>query len=264
MWWHETSWPTIDALPKDRPVVIPLGACEQHGRHLPVFVDTIQVTAIAEQVERRLAEQVIVTPTFWLGSSHHHLDFPGTVSVRPTLYTQVIQDVARSILRAGFRRLFFLNGHGGNEVPGAQALADLVATDDLADAAHLTFASWWQVGGQSLKADRHDMASPQITHACEYETSMMLFLRPDLVQQQLAQDVELVLDKQWCVTGGVKVFRRFHRLTDTGNMGSPSTASSEKGQSICNAVVDDIVAFLESFAGWPDLPAQGPVRQGGQ
>src|SRR5436189_4959196 len=105
MLWQELSWPAIAAANKQTPVVIPLGSCEQHGQHLPLFVDTIQVSAIAERVERALAEQVFLMPTLWLGSSHHHKDFPGTISVPPLLYARVIQDVARCVMRAGFRRI---------------------------------------------------------------------------------------------------------------------------------------------------------------
>ena len=83
MLWHEKKWPEIENLSKDLPVISPLAACEQHGHHLPVFVDAIQVTEIAEQVEQNMADQVLLLPTFWLGSSHHHKDFPGTISLSP-------------------------------------------------------------------------------------------------------------------------------------------------------------------------------------
>src|SRR5688572_5522517 len=119
MYWHEQTWPAIQQMNKQLPVVVPLGSLEQHGHHLPLFVDSIQVTEIAQRVERALTKGVLLLPTQWLGSSHHHMDFPGTVSVLPGLYAQVIKSIAKSILNAGFRRIFFLNGHGGNEVPGA-------------------------------------------------------------------------------------------------------------------------------------------------
>jgi len=171
MLWHEQSWPTIQSLDKETPVVIPLGSLEQHGRHLPLFVDSIQVTTIAERVEQVLHDQILLTPTLWLGSSHHHKDFPGTISARPSLYSKIIITIAISILQAGFRRLLFLNGHGGNEVPVAQALAELAAQDDDANNAYLTYSSWWAVGGEGIKPDKHDLTTPFVSHACEYETS---------------------------------------------------------------------------------------------
>ncbi len=123
MLWNELSWPSIDAMNRDRPVVIPLGSCEQHGHHLPVFVDTIQVQAVADGVERAISQRILMLPAIWVGSSHHHIDYPGTISLPPEVYTTVIRHVAKSVLQAGFKRLFFLNGHGGNGIPVSQALA---------------------------------------------------------------------------------------------------------------------------------------------
>ena len=262
MLWHEQSWPQIKELPKQLPVVVPLGSCEQHGHHLPLFVDTIQVTSVAQRVEERMKDRMLLTPVLWLGSSHHHLDFPGTISVRPSLYSQMIQEVARSIIAAGFKRIFFLNGHGGNEVPASLALSELVATEDSADDCYLSFASWWRVGAEGLKPARHGAVSPEITHACEYETSFMLFLRPDLVKHEKAREASPVLDRKWNQSemgGRVRSFRRFHRLTAAGSMGRPKSATAEKGRSMFEAVVDEVVGFLDDFAKWPELPAIGPA-----
>jgi creatinine amidohydrolase len=258
MLWQEQSWKQISELPKQLPVVVPLGSCEQHGEHLPVFVDSIQVQAVAERVDQRLGRSVLTLPTLWLGSSHHHKDFAGTISVRPSLYEQMIAEVARSILHAGFRRIFFLNGHGGNETPATNALTELVATEDQADDSYLCFASWWQVGKDALRPERHGMTTPEITHACEYETSFMLFLRPDLVHIDRAQAHQPVLNSAW--RPRVKMFRRFHRLTPTGSMGDPTVASSAKGQGMLEGVVSEIVAFLQEFPNWPELGPIGAKR----
>ena len=262
MWWHEQSWPRIEQLDKQIPVVLPLGSCEQHGHHLPLFVDSIQVEEIATNVEKALGDRVLVLPTQWLGSSHHHKDFPGTITLSPSLYTSLVQEMARSILRAGFRRLFFLNGHGGNQVPGAQALTELVAEDDLADDAYLSFGSWWHVGRDSITPQGLGLESPHVTHACEYETSFMLAVRPDLVHLDKAREGDPVLKSDWFTFedgGRVSVYRRFHRMTASGSMGKPSAASGEKGSAILDAVVRDVVAFLEDFASWPALrPLKAP------
>jgi creatinine amidohydrolase len=258
MLWHELSWPAIQATDKNIPVVIPLGSCEQHGHHLPLLTDTIQVTALAEQVEQHLRDKILLTPTLWLGSSHHHKDFPGTLSVLPSLYTQVIQSITQCVLQAGFRRLFFFNGHGGNEVPAAQALSELVAADDHADDAYLVFASWWQIGKDAIEPKRHGMATANITHACEYETSMMLFMRPDLVDTEKACDPTPAFKSPW-LSRGVQRFRRFHRLTPTGNFGQPTAATANKGQAMSAAIIQDVASFLQDFATWPDLPPLKPL-----
>lgn len=261
MWWQEMKWTAIESANKEQPVVIPLGSCEQHGRHLPLFVDTIQVTAIAERVESALRDRVLLLPPLWLGCSEHHRDFPGTISVPPSLYTQMIKAVTRSVLAAGFRRIFFLNGHGGNETPGTQALAELVGEDEQAAAAWLALASWWQVGKRALAAERLGMSTAQLSHACEYETSFMLAVRPDLVNLPAAQEGSPVLDNEWHHSergGRVQVFRRFHRLTASGSLGHPSQATSEKGRAMVAGVSEEVIRFLEDFSTWPSLPVKKP------
>ncbi|MFA9478476.1 creatininase family protein [Phycisphaerales bacterium AB-hyl4] len=257
MKWQEQTWPSIAAMDKATPVVIPLGSIEQHGHHMPLCTDTVQVTAIAERAEAALGERAIFLPPLWLGSSHHHLDFAGTLSLKPTLYTQVIQDLATSVLQAGFRRLFFLNGHGGNETPVAQALTELSDLQPMAADALLAFASWWSVGKPD--ATKLGMQSPGITHACEYETSLMLHLRPDLVKQDLASDAPTILDSPWLKgEKRVTLFRRFSRMTATGSLGQPTAASEAKGASVLEAVSADVVAFVSEFASWSMPETLGP------
>jgi len=262
MLWHELSWPALDKVDREIPVVIPLGSCEQHGRHLPVFVDSIQVTAIAEQVEKKMSRKILLTPTLWLGSSHHHRDFPSIISLPPSLYTQMIQQVATCILDIGFRRIFFLNGHGGNETPGSQALTELVNLNDQANDAYLVFASWWKLGSDALAPAKHGMKTENLSHACEYETSFTLFLRPDLVKLAEARDTPPVIDNKWFsserLSGKVAVFRRFSRFTAAGNYGKPSAATAEKGRAMFEGIVGEVGAFLKDFAAWPALPQLGP------
>ncbi|MBA3708666.1 MAG: creatininase family protein, partial [Planctomycetes bacterium] len=179
MRWHESTWTRIGRMDRGTPVVIPLGSIEQHGPHLPLAVDTIQVEAIADRLEHRLGDRALFLPTQWLGSSHHHMDFTGTISLRPSLYGQLVQELARCVLAHGFTRVLFLNGHGGNEAPATAALSELVATDDRADRACIAFSSWWKAGRDALAPERHGMTTPSISHACEYETSLLMALRPE-------------------------------------------------------------------------------------
>ena len=263
MLWHEKTWPDIKALNKGLPVVVPLGSLEQHGHHLPLLVDTIQVQRIAEDIERRLPEKILLLPTLWLGSSDHHRDFPGTISVAPSLYTNMIKDVVRSILSAGFSRILLLNGHGGNAVPGSQALSELVAEDDRVDSAYLLFASWWDLARDALAAEKHGMQSPALTHACEYETSLMMALRGDLVRLERAQEAAAVLDNCWTHSELMTWASPRISLTRSDRPLIPNSRlffgfTSEVAHLDRQTVVDEVVAMLEDFASWPDLPAIGP------
>jgi creatinine amidohydrolase len=208
-----------------------------------------------------MRDRILMLPTLWLGSSHHHIDFAGTVSLPPELYTSVIKQVASCVMRAGFKRIFFLNGHGGNEIPVAQALAAMVAESDQADDAYLSIASWWQVGRDALKPEKHGLTTPQISHACEVETSMMLAIRPELVKMDRAKTPTPVLKTDWFnfeYGGKVGVYRRYRRQTAPGNMGSPSAGTKGKGESMLKLVVADVIQFIGDFAKWPELPAIGP------
>jgi creatinine amidohydrolase len=261
MLWHEKSWPELKSIDKETPVIVPLGSIEQHGHALPLVVDTLQVSTVADRAEKTLADRALFLPTQWLGCSHHHKDFPGTVSLLPDVYSMMIQSIARSVLRAGFRRLFFLNGHGGNQIPASQALIQLVAEDDGADGALLAFSSWWAVGKDSIQQHQVGTTTKSISHACEYETSLVLAIRPDLVNRAAIIDEPSALETPWYANesgGKVSVFRRFHRMTTSGSMGQPSAATAQKGAAILDAVVKDVVAFVDDFRGWPLPQKLGP------
>lgn len=247
--WQKLKCIDIRSANKDLPVVIPLGSMEQHGHQLPLGTDTLQVSSIADEIEESLQPEVLVLPVLWLGSSQHHLAFPGTLSVRPSLDSTMVIELAECTLRAGFQQLSLLNGHGGNEVPTAQAPVELTATSALADDKLIAFESWWAVGTPDVS--QVGMATPAISHACEFETSLMLMLRPDVVEHHLAKDVAVPIESEWLVgSKRVQPFRRIDPVAGSGDLGQPTVASPLKGQSLYDAVVQDVVAFLRVLATW--------------
>ncbi|HAN96312.1 MAG TPA: creatininase, partial [Planctomycetaceae bacterium] len=121
----DMTWPEIDRLDRATPVVIPIAAVEQHGHHLPLGTDSLLLGEIVRRVAERLEDQVLFLPLQWLGNSHHHLDFPGTLSAPPRLYLDLLVSLAENLVTHRFRRLVFLNGHGGNTTPSQQAIFEL-------------------------------------------------------------------------------------------------------------------------------------------
>src|ERR671929_2095017 len=108
----EMTAPEIGALPREATLVVaPIAACEQHSRHLPVFTDTILVTAVAEGVEQRLPERVLLLPTMWFGASSHHLRFGATLSAEVDTHITMLCDLLTPLLDDGHQRLLLLNGH---------------------------------------------------------------------------------------------------------------------------------------------------------
>ncbi len=256
MHWGELSWPQVEKLDKNTVVVAPVASMEQHGRHLPLLTDTILVSEVAARAQAELGDATLWLPPLWLGSSGHHMDFPGTLSVPVGVYSEVIKSLTRSILKAGFTRILYLCGHGGNEIPTSQALADLASESEEANASLLAVTCYWTLAGAALDPARHGMKQAALAHACEYETAMMLVTRPDLVAMKQAVAPPAAIDTRWwsSETGGpVNVFKRFGRLTDSGAMGRPAEATAEKGRALLEAVTAELVRFVRDFATWPLL-----------
>src|SRR5271156_7053992 len=115
MRFHEMTFPQLRQVARATTVVLaPIAACEQHSHHLPTFTDTILVTGVAEGVEQRLPQQVLLLPTQWLGASAHHLRFGATLSAEVDTHIDMLCDLLRPLLDDGYQRLLVLNGHGGN------------------------------------------------------------------------------------------------------------------------------------------------------
>src|SRR6187399_2498658 len=104
----ELTWPKVKALSPDTPVVIPIAALEQHGHHMPVFTDSMLLGEVVRRAAEALGNRALFAPLMWLGNSHHHIDFPGTVSASPRLYLDLLIDLAECFLAHGFRRIVFL------------------------------------------------------------------------------------------------------------------------------------------------------------
>lgn len=235
MKFHEMSSPALAAVDRLNTLcVIPIAAVEQHGPHMPTGTDTIICTAVAAALEARLPDQILLTPTLWLGASSHHLRLGGTLDAQLQTYISTLGDIAGSLLKDGYRRLLFLNGHGGNVDPLRVALRTIQPswTDAL-----LVGGSYWSVADnwleESLEGD-HTF----VGHACEFETSLMLHLRPELVDQDnLTTAGTLVPDH----IDGMFVSRDMKQRTRAGFTGRPDLASAEKGGRLFAGVIDRLV-----------------------
>src|SRR4029077_14860364 len=166
------TWPKVEALPKTTPVVVPIAALEQHGRHMPVFTDSLLLGGVVRRAAETMKDKVLVAPLMWLGNSHHHMDFPGTLSASPRVYLDLLNDLAENLIAHSFKRIVFINGHGGNITPGKQAIFEIRQRHRDRSDLLLLFASYWD--NANPNAGRSDLVQSQMGHACERETSMML------------------------------------------------------------------------------------------
>lgn len=223
--------PQIRRLNRDNTLVVaPIAACEQHSDHLPVFTDSILTSAIADGLEQSLPERVLLLPVMWLGASDHHLPFGGTLTASLPTYENLLIELLTPLLKDGFRRVFLLNGHGGNIDPLHVALRRL---DVEFPTALLTGSAYWDLAAPELATL---CTGPRTTvgHACEIETSMMLHLRPDLVHKNLIRD-----DPCPSPQGLESLFwaRDFARRTDHGAVGYPEHADAARGAQMLSTVI---------------------------
>jgi creatinine amidohydrolase len=225
-------------------IVAPIAACEQHGPHLPVITDTILATAVAEGVERALADRTLLLPTLWLGASDHHLPFGGTLTASLPAYEQVLVELLTPLLDDGFRRLLILNGHGGNIDPLRVALRRL---DKAYPRAILTGAAYWDLADAEI-AGLCEGPRKSVGHACEVETSLMLHLRPDLVRRDLIRDDPSTTP---AVLAGLTWARDFGRSTDHGVIGHPESADAGRGGRMLEAIVGRVAEVAREVL---DLP----------
>jgi len=238
----ELTWPVIEALDKDTPVVFPIAALEQHGHHLPVFTDSMLLGEIVRRAAERVKDKILFAPLMWLGNSDHHIDFPGTLSARPRTYLELVSGLANDFIRYGFKRIVFVNGHGGNDVPGRQALFEVRQQHRERNDLLLLLATYWNLGG---KVDE-SFHQKEMNHACEWETSMILRLAPHLVgNYKKAEPVEPG-------TGFGLGFRAWttRDRTKAGRIGWPNLATPEKGETLFRMFSDGLVNFLDRVIAW--------------
>ncbi len=239
------SWPVVAALSKDTPVVIPIAALEQHGRHLPVFTDSLLLGEVIRRVSQRLSDRILFAPLTWLGNSDHHLDFAGTLSAPPRVYIDLLVALCENFVHHGFRRIVFLNGHGGNDVPGRQAVFELRQRHRQRKDLLLLFATYWSLGARPSDSDAR-IKQAEMGHACEWETSMILRLDPALVgDYQQAAAVDMTASFTPAARGWTTKDR-----SEPGHIGSPHLATAEKGETLFELFADDATRLLERVVNW--------------
>lgn len=241
MYLADLTWRAVAALDKNLPVVIPVAAVEQHGHHLPVSTDSLLLGEVMRRVELALGERALFAPLQWLGNSHHHLDFAGTLSAGPRLYLDLLRELAENLLTHGFKRLVFLNGHGGNTTPGKQAVFELRQKHRERQDLLLLFATYWDFAQPS------GMVQTQMGHACEWETSMMLRLVPELVIGDVSQ-----LETVPFGFGFEPAYRGWttNDRTIPGHIGSPQHATVAKGEQLFTAFAGGVEEFLLKTSEW--------------
>ena len=251
-WLHELRWPEIeDYLKADDVALVPIGATEQHGRHLPLMVDTCWASVTAIGAARQAG--VIVTPPVHYGWSPHHMGFPGTITLRPETLGALAMDIGQSLIYHGFKHIIFVNGNRIANLPPLEITASKLR--------HLTGA-WVGIADTGLIAreelcDIADAEPGGQGHAGESETSLMLHLDPDAVDMDQAVSVipELgtfawPMELEPALEGNAAysaITADDHTFTPdaTGVGGDALNATAEKGGQMVDAIITNIVRFID-------------------
>lgn len=230
-------------------LVLPVGATEQHGPHLPLGTDLLIVEHIAREAASRARDtcDVIVAPTLPFGSSHHHLPFGGTVSMSTERYYGALHDMAESLITDGFRRIFILNGHGGNH-----EIVQLVARDlALGHPVNLAAASYWDLARDEVSDCTAAPRGHFPGHAGDFETSVLLALRPDLVMTPLPYRDADALERTAIPATPFRAERHGFWQRIDGHTDTPHEATAERGQALLDAIVPAVAHALRQFAAMP-------------
>jgi creatinine amidohydrolase/Fe(II)-dependent formamide hydrolase-like protein len=226
-------------------VLLPLGAIEQHGRHLPVDVDAHLATAVCAAVAER-DPHVLVAPAIPWGISGSHVSFGGAITLRPETLLSLLRDVCESVLASGIRCILIVNGHNGNMYVAGQAAAELGTREG-------TFVgalNYFDLVVPEFRATRRSRIGGE-GHAGELETSLQLHLRPGMVGGE--RDVRYVdaashaafadLAERGAIVHGFDLARDYPE----GVMGDPQSASAELGERLLGVAVEELLKALDEL-----------------
>ena len=245
--------------------VLPVGAVEQHGPHLPVSVDASLLEGIVERAMPLLPADVpvLVLPAQNLGLSTEHLNFPGTLSLPPQLIIDLWTAMGNAVARAGIQKLLMFNTHGGQV-----AVMDIVARELRMAHGMLVYSSSW--GNLPLPADVTSQFSAEEhrfgIHGGEIETSMMLHLAPELVQMEHAgcfHSTSQDRAKHFPILGNGKSAKMGWAMEDynpCGAVGNAAGATADKGRAVLDAAAQQLALLLQEIAAL-DWRAGKPASQ---
>jgi creatinine amidohydrolase len=252
MRFEELTSSEVAALDRDKTVLIlPLGSVEQHGNHMPLGTDTLLAHAVSLAAAKSAGNTVVLPPP-WYGFSAHHMRFPGSVTLRAETLMAVAEDVVASVVRHGFRRVLIVNGHGGNGGV-IDVLASTLGHKHYGEA-KIAALTYFQLAREAI-ANLRQSEPGGMGHACEFETAMVQYVRPELVKMDRASTIYPDPGSSYLTTdllgaSPIRVYHDFGDLSESGTLGDPALATPEKGERFFAAVVAELAAFIADFRGW--------------
>ena len=248
--WDRMTAPALVKAAREKTVVIiPLGATEQHGPHLPTQVDWRLAYEVSLRAARLMQgrQNALVTPAIPFGMSEHHMSLGGTLSLNYSTMAAVVGCVVRSAARHGFERIFVLNGHGGNIAALETIITELTIDLKLP----LAGGTYWQIAVDSIRKILEHQGV--VLHACEAETSMLQALSPETVMPLDASLKAPLVPGLSAIAGvnpGVYRWQQLQTRSKIGLIGEAWSATPEKGQRLLDAIAADVADALSNQALW--------------
>ena len=249
---HHKSWVTIkEELKSSDTVIIPLGSMEAHGEHKPVGCCYLLAVASSEAVSERTG--VPITPVIPFGVSPPYKNFPGTITVSTETLSRYVYEVSESLARAGFKKILFLSAHGGSNLGVLRELSFKLREE------HGVLCAVIHVWGVISKMIPPNFWGPghRTGHGGEPTTSVMLHLKPDLVDMDKAQlkNLKNIGEGFTAKSNGVhefqgiahSIFLPAEEVQPSGFMGDPTRATAEKGKFLFEKAMNHLVDLVEAF-----------------
>lgn len=253
------SWPEINEAAKSGKVaLLPAATLEDHGLHLPVDTDVVIAEAVCRRTAELASEDVVLLPCVTFGYSPHHIDGPGTLTIRWDTFIDYVRQIASSLAYHGFYKILIVNAHGSNRpVLDVAARLTIVENPDV----QCGMLSWWD-----LRSVREVVSgfreSAWTGHACELETSLYLAIDPDRVNMELARpDVNPHMSEHfWSdlvdsppAGHSTKVFMTeyWSTVSETGTWGDPTSSTAAKGEAILDAAGRELAAIVAELRARP-------------
>jgi len=242
------TWPEVrERLKVTNIAMVPIGSIEQHGPALPLDTDIHNAYTVAKKAAERVAEDVkpVMTPPISFGFSDHHMDFPGTISIREDVLANFIIDVCKSLVHHGFKKIVIINGHGGNHA----AIHMAVYTLKKETKAFIVYADLFNFAADVVR----QLAEPPSYHADDVETSVAMALGQHVRKVKLVKEIARTPIPKYIKIDfsapppTVKIPVYLKEFTKTGVIGDPTKASREKGERIVEATVERLAEFLRQL-----------------
>jgi creatinine amidohydrolase len=246
------TWVELKEVAARNPVVVvPFGSVEDHGPHLPLDTDNFLIWKICEEAARRAAGDILLMPIIPYGFETHHMDFPGTIDIQMEHLLHFVLDVTKSVARHGFNRILIADGHGSN-----MPILDLVARRTIIETDALCAPFLWPSLALGQIRGVRESGRGGMSHACELETSVYLYLDRERVQmdkacKEMEQPASDFIWSDLLNPGPVRMMDWWTRFSKTGINGDPTLATVEKGRVIFESVVDNLVKLAREFKARP-------------